>query len=84
MVRFGEIDVVGVVDRNATVVQLTVMLPDSSYFEVPLGATGSSKRAPKDVFDADLGYEYALARALQNLSRQVRSRADAKLERKYA
>ena len=76
------IDVTGLTDRNATVVQVTY------WYSTPEGvdavrATGASKREQGDEFDAELGYDLALARALQNLSRKIKSQADAKIAAYY-
>ncbi len=77
-------DLEGLTDRNATVVQVTYRsYPESYSTGITTTATGSSKREQGDVFDAELGYDLALARALQNLSRKIKAQADAKLAAYY-
>ena len=82
MIHVDEIQVTAIVDRNSTVVQI-----DYDSLFSPVGdyttATGSSKREQGDIFDAELGYELALSRALQNLSRKIKSQADAKIAAYY-
>jgi len=79
--KYDEIDVAALLDRNAAVVQLSILVvSDDKCFTTTISATGASKREQGDVFDPDLGYEFAMSRALQNLSRKLRSRADARLK----
>jgi Domain of unknown function (DUF1876) len=78
-----DLSVSGLVDRNASVVQVIYTHYDEGNGAYFTQATGSSKREQGDVFDAELGYELALARALQNLSRKIKSQADAKIAAYY-
>jgi hypothetical protein len=78
-----DLSVSGLVDRNASVVQVIYTHYDEDNGAYFTQATGSSKREQGDIFDAELGYELALSRALQNLSRKIKSKADDKIAAYY-
>ena len=71
------------VDRNAAVAQATAQIyaPDrlSGVMSV---ATGSSKREPGDQFDAALGEEFAIGRALYSLGRSIMDHANEEVARR--
>jgi hypothetical protein len=62
------VEVESIVSRNAATVQVNY---DSDFAPYEFNATGSSKRAPGDVYNYSTGGRLALADALRNLADQL-------------
>ena len=67
-------------DRNATVVSAELISDCDLEFPV-LSTTGASKREQGDIYDQEIATNLALSRALERMSRQLRSQANAKVRR---
>lgn len=64
--RLATIDPLGTTDGNYTLVTVEIG---------KLHGMGVAKKHPEDIFDAQIGYDFALSRALEDVANQLREEA---------